>query len=98
MRFDSQERLTKINETSDVQNRIWRELVKLHAVNKEKPTKKFVGRKGQAAQKKGKKHHPIATRGLEMRSVLGKITWPLPATNPFSWALVRSNCSNSEGT
>jgi hypothetical protein len=31
---------------------------------KEKPTKKFVGRKGQAAQKKGKKHHPIAAWGL----------------------------------
>jgi hypothetical protein len=44
--FDPQERLAKINETSDVQNRIWRELVKLHAVNEEKPTKKFVGRKG----------------------------------------------------
>jgi hypothetical protein len=38
--------------------------VKLHTINKEKPTKKFVGRKGQAAQKKGKKHHPIAARGL----------------------------------
>jgi hypothetical protein len=38
--------------------------VKLHAINKKKPTKKFMGRKGQAAQKKGKKHHPIAARGL----------------------------------
>jgi hypothetical protein len=48
-----------------VQYGIWHELVKLHAVNKEKPTKKFVGRKGQAAKKKGKKHHPIAARGLQ---------------------------------
>jgi hypothetical protein len=46
MRFDSQERLAKSYETSDVQNRIWRELVKLHTVNEEKPTKKFVGMKG----------------------------------------------------
>jgi hypothetical protein len=46
MRFDPQERLTKSNKTSSVQNRIWRELVKLHAVNEEKPTEKFVGRKG----------------------------------------------------
>jgi hypothetical protein len=38
--------------------------VKLHAVNEENPTKKFVGRKGQATQKKGKKHHLIAARGL----------------------------------
>jgi hypothetical protein len=46
MRFDSQERLAKSNETSNVQNRIWRELVKLHTVDEEKPAKKFVGRKG----------------------------------------------------
>jgi hypothetical protein len=46
MRIDPQERLAKSNETSDVQYGIWRELVKLHAVNEEKPTKKFVGRKG----------------------------------------------------
>jgi hypothetical protein len=46
MRFDSQERFAKSNKTRNVQNRIWRELVKLYAVNKEKPTKKFVGRKG----------------------------------------------------
>jgi hypothetical protein len=64
MRIDPQKRLAKSNEISNVQYGIWRELVKLHAVNKEKPTKKFVGRKGQAAQKKGKKHHPIAARGL----------------------------------
>jgi hypothetical protein len=46
MRFDPQERLAKSNKTSDVQNRIWRELVKLHVVNEEKPTNKFMGRKG----------------------------------------------------
>jgi hypothetical protein len=46
MRFDPQERLAKSNKTSDVQNRIWRELVKLHVVNEEKPMEKFVGRKG----------------------------------------------------
>jgi hypothetical protein len=46
MRFDPQERLAKSNKTSDVQNRIWHELVKLHAINEEKPTKKFVGREG----------------------------------------------------
>jgi hypothetical protein len=38
--------------------------VKLHAVNKEKPTKKFVGRKGKTTEKESKKHHPIVTRGL----------------------------------
>jgi hypothetical protein len=64
MRIDSQERLTKSNKARNVQNRIWRELVKLYAVNKEKPTNKFVGRKGYAAEKKGEEHHPIAARGL----------------------------------
>jgi hypothetical protein len=38
--------------------------VKLHAVDKEKPTKKFLGRKRQAAEKKSEKYHPIAARGL----------------------------------
>jgi hypothetical protein len=41
--------------------------VKLHAVDKEKPTKKFVGRKGQAAEKKSEKHHLIAAWGVGMR-------------------------------
>jgi hypothetical protein len=30
---------------------IWRELVKLHAIDKENPTKKLVGRKRKAAEK-----------------------------------------------
>jgi hypothetical protein len=46
MRLDSQEGLTKSNKARNVQDRIWHELVKLHAINKEKPMKKFMGRKG----------------------------------------------------
>jgi hypothetical protein len=45
MGFNPHERLTKSNKTGDMQDRIWRELVKLHAINKEKPMEKFVGRK-----------------------------------------------------
>jgi hypothetical protein len=30
-----------------VQDRVWCELVKLHTINKKKPTKEFVGRKGK---------------------------------------------------
>jgi hypothetical protein len=45
MGFDPQERLTKSNKTGDMQDRIWRELVKLHAVNKEEASEKFMGRK-----------------------------------------------------
>jgi hypothetical protein len=47
-----------------VEDRIRCELVKLHTVNIKKPTKKFMGRKRESAEKERKKHHPIATRGL----------------------------------
>jgi hypothetical protein len=64
MGFDPKERFAKSDEVGDVQNRIWRGLVKLHAVNKEKPTKKFVGRERKSTQQKSEEHHPIAARGL----------------------------------
>jgi hypothetical protein len=64
MGFDPQEGFIESDKTGDVQDRIWRELVKLHTVNKEKPTKKFVGRKRKTTEKESKKHHPIAARGL----------------------------------
>jgi hypothetical protein len=38
--------------------------MKLHTINKKKPTKKLVGRKGKTAQEKGKKHHPKAISGF----------------------------------
>jgi hypothetical protein len=47
-----------------VKYRVRCELVKLHTVNKEKPTKKFVGRKRKAAEEKGKEHYPITAWGL----------------------------------
>jgi hypothetical protein len=40
------------------------ELMKLHTVNKEKPTEKLVGRKRKATKEKGKEHYPITARGL----------------------------------
>jgi hypothetical protein len=40
------------------------ELVKLHTVNKEKPTKKLVGRERKSAEKESKEHYPKAARGL----------------------------------
>jgi hypothetical protein len=39
-------------------------MVKLHTINKKKPTKEFVGRKGKTAQKIGKEHHPKTISGL----------------------------------
>jgi hypothetical protein len=38
--------------------------MKLHTVNKKKPTKKFVGRKRKTAQKIGKEHHLKTIPGL----------------------------------
>jgi hypothetical protein len=64
MGLDPEKRFAKRNKAGNVQNRVWRELVKLHAINKEKPTKKFVGRKRKSVQEKSKEHHPIAARGL----------------------------------
>jgi hypothetical protein len=40
------------------------ELVKLHTVNKEKPTKKLVGRERKAAEEESKEHYPKAAWGL----------------------------------
>jgi hypothetical protein len=47
-----------------VENGIRCELVKLHTINKEKPTKKFVGRKRKATEEESKEHYPKAARGL----------------------------------
>jgi hypothetical protein len=38
--------------------------VKLHAINKEEPTTKFVGRKRKTAKEEGRKHHPITAQRL----------------------------------
>jgi hypothetical protein len=64
MRLDPQEGFAESDKAGNVQDRIWRELVKLHAINKEKPTEKFVGSKRKTTQKESKKHHPIAAQGL----------------------------------
>jgi hypothetical protein len=38
--------------------------VKLHTIDKEKPTKKLVGRKRKTAEEESKEHYPITARGL----------------------------------
>jgi hypothetical protein len=47
-----------------VQKRIRCKLVELYTINKQKPTKKFVGREGKTSEEKSKKHYPVAARGL----------------------------------
>jgi hypothetical protein len=64
MGFDTQKRLAKGHKTSNVEDRIWGELVKLHTVKIKKPTKEFVSRKRESAKKESEKHHPVAARGL----------------------------------
>jgi hypothetical protein len=62
--INPQKRLAQSYETSNVQDRVWCELVKLHTINKKKPTKAFMGRKGKTAQEKGEEHHPKTISGL----------------------------------
>jgi hypothetical protein len=64
MGLDPQEGFAKSDEAGDMQDRIWRELVKLHTINKKKPTEEFMGRERKTTQQKSKEHHPIAARGL----------------------------------
>jgi hypothetical protein len=42
---NAQECFTASDEAGDMKKRIWRELMQLHAIYKEKPLKEFVGRK-----------------------------------------------------
>jgi hypothetical protein len=46
VRVDAKKCFAESDKTSNVQNGIQRELMQLHTINKEKPTKKFMGRKG----------------------------------------------------
>jgi hypothetical protein len=64
VRVDPKEGFRKSNETRNVQDRIRRELVKLHAIHKKQPTKEFMGRKRKTTEEKSEKHHPMAARGL----------------------------------
>jgi hypothetical protein len=64
MGINPKERFTKGDIASNVQDRVRRELMELHAINKKKPVEEFIGRKGESAQEESKKYHPIAARGL----------------------------------
>jgi hypothetical protein len=70
--INPKKKFTKSDKTSNVQNRIWRELMKLHTIDKEKPTKKFMGRKRKSTKEKGKKHHPVSLRWFWNTLVAGK--------------------------
>jgi hypothetical protein len=61
---DSKEGLIEGDKTGDMQDQIRRELVKLHAINEKKPTKKFMGRKRKTAEEESKEHNPITAQEL----------------------------------
>jgi hypothetical protein len=64
MGYNPQKQFTKSNKTSNVENQVCCELVKLHTVYKKKPMKELVGRERKTAQQKSKEHHPKAALGL----------------------------------
>jgi hypothetical protein len=64
MGINPKERFTKGDVAGNVQDRVRRELMEMHAVHKKKPTEEFMGRKRDSVQEESKKHHPIAARGL----------------------------------
>jgi hypothetical protein len=68
----SKKRLAKSDETGNMENRIWCELVKLHAIDKDKLTKKLVGRKRKAAEKKCKEHNTVSAQRLGDMLVAGE--------------------------
>jgi hypothetical protein len=94
----SKKRLTKSDETGNVENRIRCDLVKLHAIDKEKPTKKLVGRKRNTVEKKCKEHNRYPLRGLGTRSLPGKMISADSGRKPSFLAFFRSDSSNNKGT
>jgi hypothetical protein len=73
MRVNAQEAFVEGFEARNVQDEIWRELMQLHAVNKEKPTKKFVGRDRETAKEESKEHYPPAFVWSGHSLVTGKL-------------------------
>jgi hypothetical protein len=50
MRVDTKKTLTKSDEAGGMDDRIWCELMQLHTINKQKPTKKFMGRESKTTE------------------------------------------------
>jgi hypothetical protein len=73
MRVNAQEAFVEGYEAHNVQDRIWRELMQLHAVNKENPTKKFVGRDRETAKEESEEHYLPAFVGSGHSIVAGKL-------------------------
>jgi hypothetical protein len=98
MGLDPQKRLAKGNKASNVKNRVWCELVKLHTVHEKKPMKEFVGRERKTAQEKSKKLHPEAAWGLGDPLSAREGDLIIIGDEAVSAALSRYFCWKSEGT
>jgi hypothetical protein len=98
MWVDSKRRLTKSNETSNMENRIRRKLMKLYAVDKEKPTKKFVGRERKATEKEGKEHNTISLWRRGNALFTGEDDRRRFREKAILFAFFRSDSSNIDGT
>jgi hypothetical protein len=98
MGFDPQKRFTKSNKTSNVENRVWCELVKLHTVYEKKPTKELVGRERKTAQEKSKEHHPKAALGLGDPLSARKDDLVVSRDEAISVSLVQILLLENEGT
>jgi hypothetical protein len=71
--MDAQEAFAESNKASDVEDGVWCELVKLHAVHKQKPTKKFVGRQRETTKEEGGKNYPPSVAGAWFGFITGKL-------------------------
>jgi hypothetical protein len=98
MGFDFQEGFAKSDETGDVKNQVWCELVKLHTVYKEKPTNELMGRERETTKEEGEEHYPVAALGLRDALGAGEDNLVAIGDKTIGLSLVRSVCLKIEGT
>jgi hypothetical protein len=74
MGIDPKERFTKGDKAGNVQDRLRRELMKLHAINKKSPRRNSWAGRENPRKRKARNITRWPLRGLGMHSVLGKMT------------------------
>jgi hypothetical protein len=62
VRLDSQKALTQCDEARNVQHHVGSQIVQLHSVYKQQPTKKFEGWNRKAVEEKGHENYPESHR------------------------------------
>jgi hypothetical protein len=98
MRVNAQECFTQSDEACNVKKGIWRELMQLHVIHKQKPTKKFVGRKREKLRRRKARNISRNPAGGEgMASMPGKMISTEAGRNPSFLAFFGSASSKEEG-